>query len=303
MDSDTTTRVGDHARLLERFAEEGDILVGTQMVAKGLDFPTGHAGRRGRRRPRPARRRLPRGGANLRAAHASLRPQRPRTRRRGDRADVLARAPGDRLRLPPRLRRLRRSRARRAPRAALAALPAHGHARRDRPLPPRRRSRDRRAGPTPCATTSASTSSAPPRTRSPASTTSGATASPCAPATCDALRAAIRERSPAARRGDGRRPASDHDRRLTYRDEPSKARETKRPLHGSSLAIHARLFTVNEPRAPGQALAACLATALARRAFLRAALLGWMIPFWAALSNCDSTDDDDAPANRPTSPS
>ncbi|HEX3467748.1 MAG TPA: primosomal protein N' [Candidatus Elarobacter sp.] len=39
MDSDTTTRVGDHARLLERFAERGDILVGTQMVAKGLDFP------------------------------------------------------------------------------------------------------------------------------------------------------------------------------------------------------------------------------------------------------------------------
>jgi primosomal protein N' (replication factor Y) len=40
MDSDTTTRVGDHARLLERFGEEGDVLVGTQMVAKGLDFPT-----------------------------------------------------------------------------------------------------------------------------------------------------------------------------------------------------------------------------------------------------------------------
>ncbi|HTJ27436.1 MAG TPA: primosomal protein N' [Candidatus Limnocylindria bacterium] len=39
MDSDTTTRVGDHARLLERFGEEGDVLVGTQMVAKGLDFP------------------------------------------------------------------------------------------------------------------------------------------------------------------------------------------------------------------------------------------------------------------------
>ncbi len=39
MDSDTTTRVGDHARLLERFAERGDVLVGTQMVAKGLDFP------------------------------------------------------------------------------------------------------------------------------------------------------------------------------------------------------------------------------------------------------------------------
>jgi primosomal protein N' (replication factor Y) len=40
MDSDTTTRVGDHARLLDAFASEGDILVGTQMVAKGLDFPT-----------------------------------------------------------------------------------------------------------------------------------------------------------------------------------------------------------------------------------------------------------------------
>ena len=40
MDSDTTTRVGDHARLLERFADDGDVLVGTQMVAKGLDFPT-----------------------------------------------------------------------------------------------------------------------------------------------------------------------------------------------------------------------------------------------------------------------
>jgi primosomal protein N' (replication factor Y) len=40
MDSDTTTRVGDHARLLDQFASEGDVLVGTQMVAKGLDFPT-----------------------------------------------------------------------------------------------------------------------------------------------------------------------------------------------------------------------------------------------------------------------
>ncbi len=40
MDSDTTTRIGDHARLLDEFADRGDILVGTQMVAKGLDFPT-----------------------------------------------------------------------------------------------------------------------------------------------------------------------------------------------------------------------------------------------------------------------
>jgi primosomal protein N' (replication factor Y) len=40
MDSDTTTRVGDHARLLAEFESGADVLVGTQMVAKGLDFPT-----------------------------------------------------------------------------------------------------------------------------------------------------------------------------------------------------------------------------------------------------------------------
>ncbi|MDQ6826987.1 MAG: primosomal protein N', partial [Candidatus Eremiobacteraeota bacterium] len=39
MDSDTTTRIGDHARLLNEFQTNGDVLVGTQMVAKGLDFP------------------------------------------------------------------------------------------------------------------------------------------------------------------------------------------------------------------------------------------------------------------------
>jgi len=40
MDSDTTTRVGDHARILRSFEDDGDVLVGTQMVAKGLDFPS-----------------------------------------------------------------------------------------------------------------------------------------------------------------------------------------------------------------------------------------------------------------------
>jgi primosomal protein N' (replication factor Y) len=40
MDGDTTTRVGDHARLLDEFGARADVLVGTQMVAKGLDFPT-----------------------------------------------------------------------------------------------------------------------------------------------------------------------------------------------------------------------------------------------------------------------
>ncbi|MDL1891929.1 primosomal protein N' [Sphingobacteriales bacterium CHB3] len=39
MDMDTTTRKGSHQRLLEKFgAGEADILLGTQMVAKGLDF-------------------------------------------------------------------------------------------------------------------------------------------------------------------------------------------------------------------------------------------------------------------------
>lgn len=40
MDSDTTTRIGDHARILASFESDSDVLVGTQMVAKGLDYPT-----------------------------------------------------------------------------------------------------------------------------------------------------------------------------------------------------------------------------------------------------------------------
>jgi primosomal protein N' (replication factor Y) len=40
MDLDTTTRKGAHDRILKKFGNrEGDILLGTQMVAKGLDFP------------------------------------------------------------------------------------------------------------------------------------------------------------------------------------------------------------------------------------------------------------------------
>ena len=40
MDLDTTTRKGAHERILKKFGEgEADILLGTQMVAKGLDFP------------------------------------------------------------------------------------------------------------------------------------------------------------------------------------------------------------------------------------------------------------------------
>ncbi len=39
MDHDTTTRKGSHERLLREFEEDGDILMGTQMIAKGLDYP------------------------------------------------------------------------------------------------------------------------------------------------------------------------------------------------------------------------------------------------------------------------
>ena len=40
MDLDTTSRKGAHQKLLDRFGRgEADILLGTQMVAKGLDFP------------------------------------------------------------------------------------------------------------------------------------------------------------------------------------------------------------------------------------------------------------------------
>lgn len=40
MDADTTSRKGAHRAILKRFADqETDILIGTQMIAKGLDFP------------------------------------------------------------------------------------------------------------------------------------------------------------------------------------------------------------------------------------------------------------------------
>ena len=40
MDADTTAKKGEHQRLLELFdATPGAVLIGTQMIAKGLDFP------------------------------------------------------------------------------------------------------------------------------------------------------------------------------------------------------------------------------------------------------------------------
>ena len=40
MDSDTTTRKGSYEKLLTNFKEhKADLLLGTQMISKGLDFP------------------------------------------------------------------------------------------------------------------------------------------------------------------------------------------------------------------------------------------------------------------------
>jgi primosomal protein N' (replication factor Y) len=39
MDADTVGRIGSHEAVLKQFEEHGDILLGTQMIAKGLDYP------------------------------------------------------------------------------------------------------------------------------------------------------------------------------------------------------------------------------------------------------------------------
>ena len=61
LDADAAAGRGEVERLLARFdAAPAGVLLGTQMVAKGHDFPAGHARRRARRRPHAALPGLPR---------------------------------------------------------------------------------------------------------------------------------------------------------------------------------------------------------------------------------------------------
>ena len=123
IDRDSARRRGELARTLEGIRRgEGDILVGTQLLAKGHDFPAPHAGRRPERRQRARLDRLPRGRAPVRGAGAGRRARRP-ARAAGRSADP------DALSAPPALRRaraarLRRLRRRRSSRSASGGLPA-----------------------------------------------------------------------------------------------------------------------------------------------------------------------------------
>ena len=107
-DRDTAARKGAHDSLLGAFMRhEADVLVGTQMIAKGLDLPLVTLVGVDQRRHRPAPARLPRGRAHLPTAHAGGGPRRAaHGRRAGHRPDLHARALRDPGRRAPRLSRV-----------------------------------------------------------------------------------------------------------------------------------------------------------------------------------------------------
>jgi primosomal protein N' (replication factor Y) len=76
------------AQLAEVHAGEVDVLVGTQMVAKGHDFPPHHAGGGGQPGRRAVCQRLPCPRAPVCAADAGRRPGRARRRQAGTQRDV-----------------------------------------------------------------------------------------------------------------------------------------------------------------------------------------------------------------------
>ena len=123
LDRDAVRRKGALAALLSRFRDgEIDVLVGTQMIAKGHDFPrvTLVGVDLGRRRPRHGR--LPRVRADVSAADAGGRPRRPRRAAgRGDRPDAVSRPLQHPARVPAGLPGVLRARAAVPPGDALSA--------------------------------------------------------------------------------------------------------------------------------------------------------------------------------------
>ncbi len=76
MDLDTTTSRGSHDKILRKFSEgEADILLGTQMVAKGLDFARVTLCRRYLCRYANASAGFRSAGENISITHAGCRPR------------------------------------------------------------------------------------------------------------------------------------------------------------------------------------------------------------------------------------
>ena len=127
LDRDVASRRGATERFLAAaHAGEVDLLIGTQMLAKGHDFTPPDAGGRGRCGRRPVRGRLPGAGAAVRDPDAGRRPRRPpqRRRRHDPDPDPLSGASAVRVAQGARLSRLRRRRScRRARRAACRRMP------------------------------------------------------------------------------------------------------------------------------------------------------------------------------------
>ena len=156
LDADAAAGKGRVATMLRalRARPPAGVLVGTQMVAKGHDFPDVDARRRARRRRDAALPRLPGRGAHLRARHPARRARAAAAARRRPRCSC-RRSPRRRARSrsPPRHDADGLPR-RRAGAARGAALPAVRDADPDRVLGARAAADGARRGRAPCATAS-----------------------------------------------------------------------------------------------------------------------------------------------------